>query len=278
VPNAPFGIGVLPDGRIVVSCLGDSFAVLPAIGGSYTVRAAGTTPTDVAFSTDGRFAYLTQQGDQAIGKVTLATPAVTGTFAVPFSPFRIRRSRSGTKLFVTGAADSVVMLDIATGARLAAYAMEVAQNGLAESLDGSKLYVGSQDAGVVREITIATGTAGRTFVTGAFTQEVVLSADGSLMFVARESSPYLSVWNLATGTTVDSILLGRATFGMALSPDGKRLYATAPGAGKVFIVDAIARTVLDSLDVGGTPRRVAFNSSGNRAVVANEAGWVDFIN
>jgi YVTN family beta-propeller protein len=262
---------------VIVTRLAGSFAILPDTGGSFVEAAAGATPTDVAWSADGKYAYLTHQGAMELGRVTLSVPAVTSALTLPFHPFRVRRSHDGTRLYVTGDGDSVMALDLATGSRVDAYGMEVDQNGLAETADGSKLYASSQSAGTIREITVATGVVGRSFPATGFTQEVVLGRGDSVLFAASESHLAVQVWSLSTGTLTDSIPVGRPTFGMALSPDGKRLYVTAPSAGLVFVLDPAARAVLDSLPVGGTPRRVAFNARGTRAVVANENGWVDFI-
>lgn len=47
---------------------------------------------------------------------------------------------------------------------------------------------------------------------------------------------------------------------------------------RVHVVDPATRTVVRIIDTGGVPRRIAFMSSGEVGIVANEGGWVDFIN
>jgi len=66
-------------------------------------------------------------------------------------------------------------------------------------------------------------------------------------------------------------------FGLAVSPDGAVIYVSRPNAGEIVIVDRAVLAVVDTLATGGVPRRVAFNRLGTMAIIANENGWVDFI-
>lgn len=277
VAGGPFGVAVSRTGPVIAALLtAAQVAVLPPTGGSHTLIAAQLNPTDVAFSRDGASAFVANQGGGTLGRLNVAGGTQTTAHPIGFSPFRVRVSRDGTRVFVAGNGGGVAVMNRATGAPITSYTMQADQNGLAETQDGSHLYVSSMSFGVVREVTTATGVVGRSFAIGGTAQEVVLSSNDALLFVAVESSDFVQVWNLASGTKIDSIDVGAGTFGMALSPDGQRLYATSVGV--VTIIDAAARTVLSTVPVGGNPRRVAFNRPGTRAIVANESGWVDFIN
>jgi DNA-binding beta-propeller fold protein YncE len=68
-------------------------------------------------------------------------------------------------------------------------------------------------------------------------------------------------------------------YGLGLTPDGAQLYASCAlsGIGSVKIIDREARTVIGSLATDGTPRRVAVSPDGATVGVANQGGWVDFI-
>jgi DNA-binding beta-propeller fold protein YncE len=45
----------------------------------------------------------------------------------------------------------------------------------------------------------------------------------------------------------------------------------------VYLLDWKSGAVLKTVTTGGTPRRIGFAANGSTAVVANEGGWVDFI-
>lgn len=277
VSSQPFGIAVRRSGQVLIAQLsGGGVAVLPAGGGLPFTIPTGLFPTDVTTSYDGHFAFVTNQGNQQVGRVDLMAGSQVTAYPAPFDVFRVRLARDRNRLFVTGNSTIVRALDLQTGAVVGQYTVEKDQNGVAESLDGSMLYVSSM-TGVVREITEATQTTGRTFASGGTTQDVALSADGAELFVAVETSTYVQVWDISSGTKVDSIDVGAGTFGLGLSPDGQRLYATSPSAGEVHIINPAARALLGTIPVAGLPRRIAFNAAGTQAYVSNEAGWVDII-
>jgi YVTN family beta-propeller protein len=213
-----------------------------------------------------------------MGKLDLVAGSQVSTIAVGFDPFRVLRSRDGSRYYIGGNGLEVRAHDATTGAFITGYAVEKDQNGLAESPDHAFLYASSMFNGLVREITLANGNVGRSFNMGVTPQEIIVSADGTELFVASEGAQYIGVWNLASGTKVDSVAVGAGTFGMALSPDGTRLYAGSTTNFKVYLINPTTRTVLDSLPTGGIPRRIAFNRTGTTAYVANQSGWVDIIN
>jgi YVTN family beta-propeller protein len=278
VAGSPFGIAVRRSGEVVTALLnGAAVGILPAGGGSSTTFPAGAFPTDIATSLDGLTGFVANQGDAALGRLNLVTSSQVTAVGAGLSPFRVLRSRDGSRYYVGGNGTQVGAYDAATGAFITGYTMEKDQNGLTESPDRAFLYASSLSFGVVREITVATGAVGRTFTIGASPQEVVVSADASELFVASEGSATIGVWNLTSGTKVDSVAVGAGTFGMAMSPDGARLYAGSTATGKVYVIDPATHAVLDSLATGGVPRRIAFNRTGTKAYVANESGWVDQI-
>lgn len=64
---------------------------------------------------------------------------------------------------------------------------------------------------------------------------------------------------------------------MAVSPDWRQLYISSSLGGAIYLIDWKSGATLRRVATGGTPRRIAFTADGSTAVVANEAGWVDFI-
>lgn len=48
-------------------------------------------------------------------------------------------------------------------------------------------------------------------------------------------------------------------------------------AAYLTIVTASSRVMVKTLELRGVPRKIAFTENGDHAIVANEAGWVDFI-
>jgi YVTN family beta-propeller protein len=109
-------------------------------------------------------------------------------------------------------------------------------------------------------------------------QGIAISTDGSELYVLDQSFTMLRVLSVASGTEIVQVPLdGFDAFALALSPDNAQLYAALTGSGVVRVIDRASRTIVKSIQTGGSPRRIAFSAGGETAVIANEAGWVDFI-
>ena len=66
-------------------------------------------------------------------------------------------------------------------------------------------------------------------------------------------------------------------FAVALSRGGTKLYVSVPWMGRIMAVDLATRTRAGVIGTGCDPRRMAFDTTGETLVVANQAGWVDII-
>jgi YVTN family beta-propeller protein len=198
------------------------------------------------------------------------------TVAVAGSPFVVTVSPDGSRVYATLGEGTVVVIDRSTHAVVAAIPVGSAPNGLAFAPDARSLYVSNAFGGSVSEIEVATGIVARTLAVGGTPQGLAVAADGSELYVANESGA-MQVVDLSSATVVDSVPGASGGFGLALRPDGAALYMTVPSDGTVVVVDPATRTVASVAYPGGSPRRVAFNATGTVAVVANAAGWVDFL-
>jgi YVTN family beta-propeller protein len=107
-------------------------------------------------------------------------------------------------------------------------------------------------------------------------QAVAVSLDGAELYVANEGGT-VEVVTIATGATAATISLGCGGYGLVRTPDGAQLYVSCSQSGLVKIVDPGTRTVVGTLTTSGIPRRVATSRDGRAIAVANEGGWVDFI-
>ena len=276
--SRPFGAGISKNGVLYVTRLdaGTMASVDVAkrsISGSIEV---GSIPTGVTFSKDGKTAYVTNQGSGNVGVVDVATGRQVSTIPVSGAPFVVRVSPSGTKLYVTSNANIVSIVNLATSQVVEQIPVNVAPNGFAVTPDERRIYVSSAFGTQVTEFDPATDQVLRRFTVDGAPQELVVSKDGRELYVANEAG-WVDVINLATGTVVARITLAGGGFGAALSPDQVHLYVSVPSAGVVQVVNTQSRRIIHTIAVGGRPRRIAFSYHGGIAVVANEAGSVDFV-
>jgi YVTN family beta-propeller protein len=276
--SRPFGVAVSEDGDVLVTQL-DAATVargaLPstALGTSIGV---GAIPTDVEVDRTGTYAYVTNQLSSNVGVIDLATQAQVTTIPVSGDPFRVALSPDGASLFVTGNADSLFIVDVASRAIVARLAVGLDANGLVADYTGTRLYVSNQSDGTVAEVDLTTNTVVRALEVGGHPQELVLSPGGTLLFVADETGT-VQVWSLRKGTKRGEIAVPGGAFAMAVSPDWRQLYISSSLGGAIYMIDWKTGATLNTVATGGMPRRIGFTADGSTAVVANEHGWVDFI-
>ena len=278
VTERPFGVDVSALGAVYIARLDSDVArgtvPLDSLDGTIAV---GSTPRDVAFSPDGATAYVTNEFSSSVSVVDASTHATVDQVTVTGSPFRVKVNSAGDRVYVSGNADSVFVIDPSVPAVIAAVGVDLDPNGMALSPDDGFLYVSSNSGTSIVEIATATNAIARTFPLGEVrSQDLAVSADGATLYVAMETSGRIRVIDLATGIEGAPIpLAGAAPFGLALAPSGAQLYVTGGlGSGSVHVID-VATGASRAIFLGGQPRRVAFGPDGSFAFVTNEVGWVD---
>jgi YVTN family beta-propeller protein len=276
--NRPFGVAVGEGGEVLVTRL-DADAVARGTLSTHLLGTAipvGSVPTDVTVDRSGTYAYVTNQFSSNVGVIDLSSNTQVATIDVTGDPFRVKLSPDGAKLFVTGNSDSLFIVDVTSRGITGRLAIGLDANGLAVDFSGTRLYVSNQSDGTVSEVDLTTNTVLRTLPVGGHPQELVLSPGGTLLFVADESGS-LQMWSLRQGTKRGDIAVPGGAFAMAVSPDWRQLYISSSLGGTLYMIDWKTGATLNTVSTGGTPRRIGFAADGATAVVANEAGWVDFI-
>ncbi len=144
-----------------------------------------------------------------------------------------------------------------------------------------KVYVTSEQRGVVSVVNPATGALTRDIPTG--TQPIGLTLDRAQarLFVVNAGSDTLSVIDTNTDRVTQTLLLrpavsrglpGATPTGVALSPDEKRLYVTLGDMNAVAVVDLPGVTLAGYLPVGWYPTSAVVSPDGKRLFVANAKG------
>ena len=276
--GSPFGAAISPGGVAFVTLLFAGHVArttLPAQTFNDSVP-VGFIPTDVTFNNAGSRAYVANQGSQSISVIDVATNSALPTLIVSGDPFKVFVPPGDSILWVATNRDSVYAIRLATGGEIARISTASATaNGFASR--DTLLWVSTRAGGSVMEINTKTYALVRTITLGGLPQDLVLSSDGQVLYVANEAGTVQFI-TLATGSFTSVTLPGGGgAFGMAQRSSNGLLYVTSSGSGQVHVVDPVTRNVVRTIVASGTPRRVAFNTSGSIGIVANEAGWIDFL-
>jgi len=271
----PFGIAVSTTGVVYCTLLDAASLVRTTLqADSLTAVPVDQVPTDVAFSPDGRWAYVTNQWAHTVGIVDARTTRQVHAIPVSGDPFRVTVGPEGQTIYVTTNTGNLVLIDPAMRRVARTVHLGGNLNGLAIDAAGTRVYVGDV-GGMVYELDAA-GDVLRGFVVPGRPQGLGLSADGRELYAAGEDGD-LIVLDLETGAEIARVALGAGGFGLAVTPDQTEVWVTAPAAGRVFVLDRASRTIRSTTDVGGVPRRLAFDRSGALVVIADEAGAIRFV-
>jgi DNA-binding beta-propeller fold protein YncE len=235
----------------------------------------GPVPTRIVPSLRGDLAYVTSQFSEAINVVDLALGRQTATLPVTGHPLGAVLSTDGQTLYVSTNRDRLVAL--AVSGRVAGREMPIPLGSpqICMHPSGRRIYSSGFRSGVIAEVEVPALRALRTFDVGGIVQDVAVTADGQTLYAANESG-WVDAIHLANGKRSGRLQFGTAALGLALSADQADVVVGLLHAGRVVIVDRAKLAVRATLLTGGTPRLMATHAQG-RVLVANEAGWVDFI-
>jgi YVTN family beta-propeller protein len=241
------------------------------------VVSVGQTPTDVTFDPSGSLAFVTNQFDPSVGIVDVASGRQTQVIPALATTFRVIVSPDGRRVYATESDGRLLIIDVASRALAGSIPIPRAANGLAFGAGDTLLYVTSME-GELALVNLRANVVVRSWTLGATLQDVVVSPDRGTLYVAHEGPGEIDVVNASSGVVSSRLSVGDAgIFGLALAPDGRSLYATQPSAGQVVVIDRTNGLISRTFSVGGTPRRIAFDRMSGRALVSNEAGWVDYL-
>jgi YVTN family beta-propeller protein len=308
VGDSPFGVTTSPDGTTVwVANSGGLFTnsnkvtVLNATTLAIeTVITVGNFPEDIAFSSDGSQAFVTNSSDGTVSVIDTATRTVTQTISlasIPMTfPFGIVASKNDKKVFVTSASGefdgsdkNIAVLDITNPSNVTLSgaftapgfggrpAIRPTGNELvvpvAPTESGPpKLLLINQSSGVVlHEIELAGSTA--------FPQDVAITPSGRFAYVSLLdfSGGTGGVWvvNLKTRSTVTVINTGDPlVHGIGMTPDGEFVFATnfSSGSNSVTVIDTDTNSIVTTIPTGPQPNEVAVTLDGTRGFVTNQNG------
>ncbi|HEX4599986.1 MAG TPA: beta-propeller fold lactonase family protein [Gemmatimonadales bacterium] len=240
--------------------------------------ATGQIPTGVTFSPDGNTAYVTNQYSNNVSVIDVPSATVVATIPIPngLSPYVVRVSPDGTRLFISTNGSTVFIVDTRTLQFIASVQVGFAPNAFAVNPDARLIYVSAAFGASVSEIDMFTGTVLRTFSVSGIPQDMAVTRDGEFLYVANEAG-FLDQVTLLSGQVTATIPLAGGAFGMGVTPDDAQAYVGIPDKGVVQIFNLQSRKLAQTLTVGGNPRRIAFSQQGHIGAIANLNGYVSFV-
>jgi YVTN family beta-propeller protein len=201
----------------------------------------GKTAREVCVAADGKRAYVTNDNDNTVTVVDLATLATTATFALP----TIKRADGCTtspdsrKLYVTGMeSENFVVLAADSGKVLKDLPVKDEPRRVAFSPDGKVYYVSAEESENIMVFDAATDSPLGSLKSGGHgPRTMMFLPDKSTMLATNVDDDTLSFIKPATKEVTLTIGAGGSPQRLALSPDGQSAYVMSVLEHKISVVD-----------------------------------------
>lgn len=290
VSGNPFGIAVSGDRAFVTLPSVDSIAVLNVTGESWaTTFPAADIPTLVDANPERTRIYVAEKGGR-LAMLDAATHATLGSVPIPGTPYAPLASADGSRIWVAATDEhrvyafnptSLAVIDSTTA--LVPWAHRMIEHPSLSRLyvSGLRTFQGEQD---VYELDSQTLDSLRSWSLGGTVQGMAISPDGATLYVVNQEG-WIDAIPIASGGLQLRAPLPWGAFDVVLAPGGNRLAVTVSDVPKtgydinrgVWFLDPSNLSVTSIVLTGGDPKVLAYSADGKRLLVANSAGWVDFI-
>ena len=262
-------------------------AALPKVGGTVAV---GQDPSFVQVAPNGKFAYITNTGNNTVIVLDTVTDRVSKTIPIPQGPPQfIAFSTDGKTAYVSvyntrGSVHLIVFIDTATGQVTGQVPVtnhtpgppqvspndqylyvpnhnSMTMNGAMKAMSGP----GQDDINV---ISTATKKLVSTITVAPNPHWIAVGQNG-LLYVTDHTSGEITIVNPNTNKVVKVFPVGETPHAIYTSPDGSHLAVTSYGGAEVFIVSTATDKVVATIPVGREPLDVEYTPDGRYIYTTN---------
>jgi YVTN family beta-propeller protein len=233
----------------------------------------GKNPHQIAFSPDGRWAYVAIAGDDRVARVDVASLTPAGTMAVADAPLGVHALATDDLLVTRFGANAIERRRWNEATPLATL-----PSGIGTSLFSGPLPDGSLLATVERSNLMLRVAADNlapiaSFATGTRPFPPAATSDGRLAFVPNYDDGSVSVIDLWNGTLRATVAVGGKPSGGTVLPGDSEYAVAVRGENRIAFINTASKTVVGSLadGIGASPFSVVLAPNGRLAFVNNTA-------
>ena len=223
----------------------------------------GMHPAHVVVAPDGRYAYVTNGGENTVSVVDTAALRIVATIPVGASPHGIRISPDGKQAWVANLKGGTVsVIDIPTRKQITRIAVGKGPAQVGFTPDGRLGFVSLSEENRVAVIDPATRKAIRKVSVGTVPIQLYATPDSRLLLVANQGTrdkpgSSVSMIDLESFMVVATVETGLGAHGVVIDHDGRRAYVTNSYANTVSVLDLAGRKVIATVPVGNGPNGVS---------------------
>jgi YVTN family beta-propeller protein len=255
------------------------------------------SPVEAAFTSDGRFAYVSNYmmygegweetaDDKCRGKdwdpsfvyrIDTATFAIDQVIPVGAVPKFLAVTPDDTTLIVSNWCSlEASIVDVKTKAEKGRIEVGLHPRGIAVSSDSSVAYVSVMGAAKIVAIHLRDLTTSTIASAGPTPRHLVLAPDGKSLYVSNNLTGTVRAIDLATGKLRRSVHSGTQPRSMSISEDGTSLYVVNYEDNTLTKIATATMEVIQTLETGEHPVGITYDAPTQSVWVANYSGslWV----
>jgi len=228
---------------------------------------AGSHPSHVVTSRDGRYAYITNADTDRVSVVDIQGKKVIAEVATGGYPHGLRLSPDGRELYVANVTDNTVsIIDTQSLKEAARVSVGKAPVQVAFTPDGKHVYVSLRDEDSVAIIDTSTRKVVKNISVGRNPIQLYAAAGSSKMYVANQGSDNnpddtVSVIDTKTQRVINTVVTGKGAHGVAASTDGGFVFITNTKDNTVSGIDTSTQDVVATYSVGPNPNGITYRST-----------------
>lgn len=251
------------------------------------------SPVEVAFSPDGRFAYVSnykmygagwnpvaddfcQRGnwdESFVYRIDVDAMEIDQVIPVGAVPKYVAVSPDGTWLIVSNwCSFDVSVVATASGQEVRRFDVGSHPRGIAITSDSRRAYVSVMGEARIVNIDLGSMVVGEVPNAGGSPRHLVLSPDDRYLYVSNNLQGQVRKIDLRTGTVAGLVATGTQPRTMVLSDDGRSLYVVNYRDDILSKVRTSDMTVIQRVGTGTRPVGITYDPATRRVWVANYAG------
>lgn len=223
----------------------------------------GLNPTHVVQTPDGRFAYVTNGGDDTVSVIDASVQRVVATISVGKFPHGIRFSPDGKQAYVANLKGGTVsVIDTASQKEIAQISAGKGPAQVGFTPDARLAFVSLSEENAVAVIDPGTRKVIRKVPVGIVPIQLFATPDSRTLLVANQGSrkkpaKTVSIIDLQTFKVTKTVKTGSGAHGVAIDRDGRYAYITNTYADSVSMLDIKEGKVVTTVRVGKAPNGIS---------------------
>ena len=223
----------------------------------------GMHPAHVVVAPDGRYAYVTNGGENTVSVVDTAALRSVSTIPVGASPHGIRISPDGKQAWVANLKGGTVsVIELQTRKQITRIAVGKGPAQVGFSPDGRLGFVSLSKENRVAVIDATSLKAIRKVTVGSAPIQLYATPNSRLLLVANQGTrekpgKSVSMIDLQTLKVVATVETGLGAHGVVIDREGRLAFVTNTYANTLSVLDVVERKVVATVQVGRGPNGVS---------------------